>query len=302
MEQAEISFSDEFTYLHAAIKQLNNIKDDWRFPLVPTEIFKESDDLVVAAEIYWKEMLYRIHAATTVSLFRAARWIDGMQAAREAGIYYSFAVNLRGFVESCSDTFYTMRQVPLTIAKDFHAIKKSLTGETEIIVAHEPLEEILLHFSHASKIPKAQQKTLPEYMNAKQVREYLNAIVDVNDQIDTLYSYLCQVSHPAAESNAIFLFHYENDLIVCGDSYMMEIDLINGLIDTFGNAIQDIFRLICRNGFQCFKLLNLFELDEIFTNHPLIDNIIKSQAWDDVKGFIADSEQLYLDGITNGRY
>lgn len=297
-----IQFSEEFFYLHRMIKHLEDVRDDWHFPIVPTDVFKDAGDPVKAAEIYWKELLYRAHAATAVSLFRAARWIDGMFAARSAGIYYSFAVNLRGFIEACSDTFYTMQQVPLTVARDFHVIKKSVSGQTEIFVPHQPLEEILLHFSHATKIPKAQQSALPNYMHARQVREYLNAISDVNEQIDTLYSYLCQLSHPAAQSNAIFLFEQNNTMIVCGDSYLMEKDLIDGLIENFSGAIQDVFRLVCRNGFQCLALLNLFDLPEVFTDHPAMDAIISSQAWNDVLDLIDKSVQLYTDGLSNGRY
>lgn len=39
---------------------------------------------------------------------------------------------------------------------------------------------------------------------------------------DKLYSYLCQVSHPAAESNGIFFFHQNNYLNI--PTIYMQID------------------------------------------------------------------------------
>lgn len=296
-------FNQRFQNLYNCLCEIRDSKDEWRYKIVHVEDFAKHEDPIEAAVDYWKEILYRAHLSVLVSYFKTLRWLDGVKDAKEKGNYYSFVASLRGFIECCSDAFYSLQSVPLTIAKDFEAISRQLTKTSIVITDHKRLEELLIHFSHATKLDNAQKKAMPEFLNAKQVREYLNAISDPGDKIDFLYSYLCQVTHPASQSADIVLFHTpENEMIVCGDSFQLEKDLIDIMDEEFAEALHNTFTIICTNGFTILKLLKKFPLPELHTSFSFESMIEPIEAWQDILALIAQSKVNYDLATTTGVY
>jgi hypothetical protein len=298
-------FGEEFEGYYNDIVRLRESRDDWHYNILPTDTYNKMAEAapIELAKIYWKEMLYRTHIAVNVSLFRAARWVDAMKQGYDSGIYYAFCSSLRGFIESCADSFYTLRYAPLTIAKDFEVVYKSVYGETMVLLDHKNLEDILIHFTHATKFDRKVNPDVSSVLQAKQVREYLNAVVDGDDdRLSYLYSILCQVSHPAAEANAILLFHQENKMIVCGDSFLLEKELIEAMIESFSTAITSLFRKIYGNGIESLMLLNMFHLDEIRTDFTADDILDSEETWVEVKQLIAESKIKYDNCLRTGVY
>lgn len=287
--------NDESKSFYDFIVRLRESQIDWKYSIMPDDLYKIKfeDDVPGAARQLWLETLYRVHCNVLVSYFKTIRWIDGVNSALQSGVYYSFVSNLRGFIESCSDSFYSMRSVPLTIARDFEVIKRITNGTSEdIYISHQNLEETLIHFSHASKLDKEQKKLLPDHMNAKQVREYLSSISDPQDRIDTLYSYLCQIVHPASLSNKIILFFDKNDMYVNGHSNEVEQRLIKIVIEEFSEVIQSTFKIVFVNGLSCLNLVNMFEIKEILTSLNGI-NFDSSEAWAEIQAYINNSKAIY---------
>ncbi|MES2479906.1 MAG: hypothetical protein V4561_12530 [Bacteroidota bacterium] len=296
--------NNESVAFYDFIIKLRESKIDWKYSIMPGNLFEQKfeDDIAGGAKQLWLETLYRVHCNVLVSYFKTIRWIDGVNSAIESGVYYSFVSNLRGLIESCSDSFYSMRSVPLTIGRDFEVILRTINGTSEnIYITHQNLENSLIHFSHASKLDKEQKKLLPDYMNAKQVREYLTSISDPQDEIDTLYSYLCQIVHPASLSNNIILFFQTNDMYVNGHSKEVERKLIENLINEFSEVINRTFKIVFANGLTCLHLLNKFEVNEVQTDLQEI-NFGTSEAWDEVQDYINKSKAIYERAIITRVY
>lgn len=287
-------FNEKFQSLYNCLCEIRDSQDDWKYRITHIEDFSKHQDPIEAAVDYWKEILYRAHLSVLVSYFKMLRWIDAIKVAKESGNYYSFVANLRGFIECCSDSFYSLRYVPMTIAKDFEAIYRQLIKTSIVITDHRKLEELLIHFSHATKLDPAQKEVHPEFLNAKQVREYLKSISDQGDRIDILYSYLCQVVHPASQSADIVLFHTsENEMIVCGDSFQLEKELIDMMDKEFAEAVHNTFVTICTNGFTTLMLLKKFPLPELHTKFSFEPKIETIEAWQDILELVAQSKTNY---------
>lgn len=296
-------FNEKFQALYDCLCGIRDSKHEWRYKILPIDYFKKHEDPIKAAVVYWREMLYRAHLSVLVGYFKTLRWIDAVRDAKEKGNYYSYVASLRGFIECCSDIFYSLKSVPLTVAKDFEVILRQLTETSIIITDHKKLEELLIHFTHATKFNNRQKKEVPEFLNAKQVREYLSSISDPEDKIDILYSYLCQVAHPASQSTEIILFHtVENEMIVCGQSVLLERELIEMIDEQFAEALNNTFTVICTNGFTILKLLNKFPLPELHTDFAFNTMIEPIDAWQEILVLISLSKKSYDNAVATGIY
>jgi hypothetical protein len=134
---------------YESLNSLRKSNDEWRYIFMADDEFRElmSEDLTRASGVYWKEMLYRAHIVCLVSAFKTLRWIESLDSTFEN--YYGFCASLRGLVESCADTFYTLRSTPLTLAKDFFVIKEQI-GQRSCRDDACPLEELLIHYIQAT--------------------------------------------------------------------------------------------------------------------------------------------------------
>jgi hypothetical protein len=260
--------------------------------------YSKIKDPEFAANIYWSEMLFRIHILVLVSSFKTLRWIEAMD--NNYSNYYGFCSSLRGLIESVADTFYTLRNIPLTIARDFDAIKKQINKNSSVFITHDKLESELLHYIQATKLDKSQKDKYPKSFNSKQIREYLDSVDD--PKIISLYSYLCGISHPAYESNQIFLFLEKGDAIVCNDSYALESELIDVVIAENSGTISNLFRTYMNNLVSVILLLNEFEIDKICFDVSFENEFKKSEIWREISEYMAESEIKYKSALQLGKY
>ena len=277
-----------------SLNTLRQSNDEWRYVFMDDDEFRESmkGDPIQAAEIYWKEILYRTHIVCLVSAFKTLRWIEALDSTFEN--YYGFCTSLRGLIEACSDTFYTLRSTPLTLARDFFVIKKQIARRSSVITTHEKLEGMLLHYIQATRLSPSQKNQYPDSFSAKSVREYLSSMED--PQLDHLYQWLCGIAHPAYESTRIFLFLHEGKTIVCNDSYEMERLLIRDILQAYAPALTKMIRTYMNSLVSVFMLLNEFEIEKIVTTIENESEFKGTAIWGEVKQYINESEFLYLNG------
>jgi len=290
---------EEILGYYELMRSFKTSRDEWRYRFVSEDDFREITDLTIHAKIYWSEMLSRAHIVVLISWFKALRWLESLN--NNIDNFYGFCSNLRCLIESCADSFYTLRFAPLTISKDYRAIYESIHNNSTIILTHEPLEKILLHFIQGTKLSKEQRQTYPSEYNAKQITEYLSSIKDDNEKITQMYSYLCGVSHPAYESTQLFLFLHNGETIVCGDSNNLEKVMIQNLLNTFGDSILKLFRAFMVNSLSTLNILNYFNLPDIRSEidatavegHP---------SWEEVAKYMEESNMRYSEAMRSGIY
>jgi hypothetical protein len=157
-----------------------------------------------AQAIYWREMIMRIHLACCASLLRHGEWLNALLVSVEANCLFGTYAACRGFLESAADAFYSLGPVPKTLAPNLTIIRARIKEKpTDIIFASKELEDRLIHFSHGRKLRR--DEIADPVHAAKQIREYLDGLKQAGIMdVHALYGELCSISHPSAESVAIW--------------------------------------------------------------------------------------------------
>ncbi|MDA3884702.1 MAG: hypothetical protein PF638_03820 [Candidatus Delongbacteria bacterium] len=292
--------SKEFIDYYNFIETFKESRDEYKYNFMPDSDYDKIQDIGLRTNIYWKEIVYRVHIVILVSLFKTSRWIDSLN--NNVNNYYGFCSNLRGLIESCADSFYTLRSVPLTIATDYKAIYESIHNKVPIVLTHDNLQSTLIHYISATKLNKDESKEYPKEFNAKQITEYLSSIKDGNEKIIFLYQFLCGISHPASEATEMFLFLHKGETIVCSDSNRLESELITGLLGSFKEVLTKMIGAHIINIIGTLTLLNKFDLKEINTNFAKNDDFKEHDSWKEIDKFINESIIKYDDALKTGNY
>jgi len=291
--------SDKISKYYTLISSIKDANIERTYIFMPNDDYAKMTDSLEVSKIYWHEMLCRAHIVVLVSLFRTKRWLDSINATRLE--YYGFCSSLRGMIESVADSFYTLQSVPLTIAHDFYTINKILQKESSVLIHHEKLENTLLHFIQATKLSQTQRQGYPSFYNAKQTKEYLESIKEISDgRLVFLYDTLCQISHPAYESNSLFLFKPDNRTIVCSDSEAMEESLINAMLKSFSNDIEHLFNVYMVNCISTIQCLNKFNIVDFMTSPELI-NDLPNPGLGEIDNLINNSKAIYERDLAIGK-
>ena len=117
-----------------------------------------------------------------------------------------------------------------------------------------------------------------------------------------LYSHLCQISHPSIHANSTVLFHQDDKMIVCGDSFNYELCMIEHIVEDMSEHILTVYRVHSINAFEILELLNLFNIQEISTNFNLSDDLKNLDSWKEIENYIQESKTLYKLGVKSGAY
>ncbi|KTC58844.1 hypothetical protein [Pseudomonas savastanoi] len=184
-----------------------------------------ANDWKSGAKVYWMEMLGRAHLAAATSIIRASRWSSGMTTCYAAGLFLPFCACFRALIESTADTYDALSSVAINLSECRADVNNVLKlAATKSLIAGE-LEEKLIHFSHARKLPT--KNASPKSHNAKQAANYVNTLEKAGlAGLYELYSELCQYTHPAAHSVASSLLPTSEDsfnLTTVCDSLQIEL-------------------------------------------------------------------------------
>lgn len=181
-------------------------KREIKYSFFPPEDFERlaTQEETRAQHIYWSEIVGRAHFAAVSSILRSTQWLKGTQLSCERGLYLPFCANLRSLIESTADSLSGVSGVAQTFSENRVAINRALNMQIEQIMVSGELEDQLIHFSHGRKLDKDQ--AAPKSHLAKSARNYIDQLERLGlAEAHKIYSQLCQVTHPAAESVYHFL-------------------------------------------------------------------------------------------------
>jgi hypothetical protein len=95
------------------------------------EDFLKIDNIPEFQLVYWSEAIQRLHACSSTTILRLKKWYDSTDAAYKAKNYYGFCSSIRGLIEACADSFYTLVRVIYPIAENFKHINSAINGEAQ---------------------------------------------------------------------------------------------------------------------------------------------------------------------------
>lgn len=253
-------------------------------------------DIRQSQKIYWQEILLRVHFAAVTSLIRTQKWLSGVVLGRETKNVLVFSASLRGFLEATVDSYYSLESLPTSLALNFKNINSALKGELNQSFTNDELESKLIHFQFAKKGKKGSDASVNV---ARTNVEYIKSFDLENIGIRELYSELCEVTHPAANSINCFT---EEIVVSEHHSYSVtstETDngVILEIIRKYWKQINSLLKMGMSLYCICLKLLTLFDFEDIhseYINDSIFNTILNKDSWNQLLEMIEKGEK-YLD-------
>lgn len=217
-------------------------------------------------QVYWREILYRVHWAAALNVMRHQRWQAAcVSAFNTPGNLLAFAASLRGLLEASQDAWYSLGFVVKTLAQDRTRIESALTGRLASAVFLNPeFEERLIHFVYARKVGKEQRETAPTSHIALEPKDYRNAIGLPEEQREVfrqLYDHLCGICHPTAFSLVPFWEQIgDNSIRIRSGRDDLQ---IQALCLEYEPVVTHCLSLSVTTSALCLKALNWFPLSEV---------------------------------------
>ena len=248
------------------------------------------NDPIEGTYIYWQELIGRFHFAAASSVLRSYRWVKGMASSYQESNYLSFAANYRGFIESASDSFDTLLNLPLTVAENQERIRYSLNKENPAVIAiSTDMEDALIHFSHGRKLEKGE--SAPKSHKAKSVRGYLDILKKgAGEEVVDLYAFLCQVTHPAAYSLSFLLDNTHQERNEYTLNIDPDIDNIELLLSRFSNVKTPLMLYAFNPSMLSLKVINLLNIEGYHTEYIEKIYFENIPAWHNIKKAFKNSD------------
>jgi hypothetical protein len=102
-------------------------------------------------------------------------------------------------IEATGDSITGLAGIAPTLASNAREINAALRGEADAALLCPELEDQLIHFTHGRRVEKSEGA--PETHSAKSAKSYVTRAEELGLKGSyALYSSLCQITHPAAES------------------------------------------------------------------------------------------------------
>jgi hypothetical protein len=254
----------------------------YEYKYIDNESFKVAIDQKVIDEdginlIVANELLASSHLAATTSLIRAIRWFEATWREYEAENLLGWAACCRSLMESTGDALHGLRSVASSIAEQKTPFQSALTGSLDGLFCFEELENMLIHFSHARKLSKAEKVDAPDSHRALQTINYIDMLEEAGPPgAKKLYSELCQLAHPSMMS-----LSYLNSR---GDDGGFKVDsgrdkeMIRDVIHRYAPILHQLPSLAFNPGLIILRVLVPFK---IFPIHPELRrfNFQEAAAW-----------------------
>ncbi|CAM4305534.1 hypothetical protein F901_01842 [Acinetobacter dispersus] len=250
------NFDFQFEYQYSSLKEINEIRNE---------------DIPQFLKEYWVEILYRYHLSCFSTLLRTRKWLESFCISYEKCDFYLFSVALRGLLESCSDSYYTLGPATKTIAEMKNIIESVLLGQIkDQIISSSELENKLIHFLFARKIDKSEKDLYPKSHQSEHIQDYLKATK--NEKLLELYARLCQISHPSFDSlNIFFINGSENSITISSNSYDQKI--IDEILLEYKHTIGTLINLAITPAISGLRIINLFNFTE-FSSLRIPDELL----------------------------
>lgn len=223
-----------------------------------------AESLAKAELVAWTEVLGRSYLASAGAIVRSQQWLAGVGVTYQSGLFLPFCAALRGLIESAADTCHAFLGVPLRLAYSRVHVHAALTGTGCGNFPSSELEDALIHFSHGRKLSKPESKANPGSHQARSNRDYIDVIKKMEPSIELLYTQLCELSHPAADS-----VHWMNEVnpglpwtirfVGTGKSSACIVAILSEYRDAIVNVLQGAFNA----PLVTLKVLSMFDMPEL---------------------------------------
>jgi hypothetical protein len=238
--------------------------------------------------IYWLEILYRAHFASSTSLLRSERWLDGIITAARHKNYLLFMASMRGFLESAADSFHSLQDVPTLLADSHSVVRKAIKGQLFQMVLSTDIENALIHFTHARRLEKDEHA--PSSHRAMQVKEYLESLAAGGDhRLAQCYRELCEVTHPASSSVRCFARMGQG---LTGTVYELASEPDSDHIGHFCESYRDVMPRIVSLGVEpplvSLRLINEFDEPSLHTEAVTNVGIESHNVWKQISARLRD--------------
>lgn len=253
-------------------------------------------DIRESEKIYWQEILQRVHFASVISLIRSKKWLEGTVLGLESKNLLLFTSSFRGFLEATVDSYYSLESLPNFMALNFKTIDSALKGELNQSTFQEELENKLIHFQFAKRGKKGKD---PENNIALSNADYIKSYDLENLGIKELYSALCEVTHPAADSvncftKEVIVSEYYSYIVTSTET---DDTAISELIDKYSKQIENLLRIGISLYGLCLKILTLFDYEGVhseYIDESIFAKILNKETWNSILEMIEKGEK-YLD-------
>jgi hypothetical protein len=273
----------QLTPLYNIVLQLEPKIRGVAYKFTPLKDFCRIDSIDELQIVYWGEIVQRLHACGATSLMRFKKWCHAAVTAYHADNYYGFCASLRGLIEACADTYYTINKVTTPVCENFAMIERALKGDAKDPLFSESIEEELIHYTHARKLSKAEKDVFQKSHDAKQVRSYMDSIDEQG--VQDLYAELCQVSHPSAFSLVPFLVQENDDSPLMLHQVQIDRELNDDIMARHGEAIATASNLTVISAMCMLKLINEFDApytEALRTDVAVLAPAEQSGMWKDM--------------------
>lgn len=239
-----------------------------------------------ANKILSYELLQRAYIATVTGYLRQDKWIRGILNGIESENYHVFASSMRAYLESATDLYDGLNQIPMSLAISHVTMKRALKEEMdEMIIKPGKLEEILIHFQEARKNHSYSEK----FYSAKSAKKYLetNHLKDLN--LYKIYGELCEITHPAGNSLDVFLENQNNKLIFVENDKIR----IDKFISEYGQQFSELFLLTDNLCLIILKLINKFSIDKMYSKTVEMIDFSNIKLWINIEKITNESNFKY---------
>lgn len=294
-----IIFNEKGTNLIKYLRLLEKDLPTYTYKFIPIEEYKQLSDIKEMQKIYWFELLERAHWASITTIYRTLGWVNGTSNAYISNNYLLFSAAYRGFLESSADSFYTLLKIPKAFAIIYQEVNLALNGSfSQKMIINKELEDSLIHFSYArSRQTKKKDEEVtgiifPDIHVSETIRKYIDSFGDgLKERIHTCYSFLCDSTHPGMTSVWMYIGTVNQDLKIRGfsDKEHFEKSLLEKFCSDYVKTSEEILMLIFNLTMITLKVINTFNVPELYT--PAVNNLSMNHTklWQDIKEYLPSS-------------
>lgn len=259
-----------------------------------------SENLSKGRQIYIDEILYRAHFSAFAALARTHTLCEAIHAAEKSGNYFGVCAALRGLLESSADINHSLTPVTKTLASYLRLILKLYHSGNEMKVLPtglRPIEDILIHFMCARKLSGDEKQMFPKTHWAEQIATYIAGVE--RGEVEELYSRLCGISHPAADT-VVFFEKYDHLNGTLAFSWKSEhSEEIKRIANEFRGAIDFISAIGYNTPLLLLGVLNEFHMPKVGTQSVCEFPLDWIPAWKELKYSIQQSDSATAEVTPN---
>lgn len=275
----DTEISENLSDLYSAIIELENCLAKVAYKFTPEEEFSKIRSIEELQLVYWSEIIQRLHVCGATTVLRLKKWYEAIDSSYKSKNYYGFCASLRGLLEACSDSFYSIGKIIIPISENFSHIKNAIDGKATKLVLATEIENELIHYIYGRKLSASERESFEDSHKAKQVRQYLDSIK--SDNLNSLYSELCQVSHPSLMSFIPFMMETSDQGLVLHNEFIDE-ELNKNLLERHRSTIHETTVFALGPALCSLKLVNLLSgslLEALHTDERAFKGLGEYGLW-----------------------